>query len=150
MAGIFDIDLKGAADGIGSLLTTAREVITGKKILDPNKALELETQLIQAQGVVTTVLGKVDEMQAQINLADAQSNVWWRQWRSALGWACVLAVVYNFVAMPFIVMIFKLDMQKLDISELIMLLGGMLGLTAAKSFDRKTDALSVTQAVCKK
>jgi hypothetical protein len=60
-------------------------------------------------------------------------------WRPFIGWTCGVALAYNYVAMPFIVWVTKCFypeapvMPALDMTELMVLLGGMLGIAGLRS-----------------
>lgn len=56
-----------------------------------------------------------------------------------IGWTCGVALAYNYIAMPMIVWITKCfypeapQMPALDMTELMVLLGGMLGIAGLRS-----------------
>ena len=81
--------------------------------------------------------------QAEINLEEAKSEVWWKAgWRPFIGWVCGSALAYNYVLMPFIVWFAALvypaapPMPLLDMGALMTLLIGMLGVGAMRSYDK--------------
>jgi hypothetical protein len=83
-----------------------------------------------------------DKNQTAINVEEAKTGGMLNQWRPALGWVCVAGYAYYFVAMPLIIWVVTLikgtapAMIALDISELSILLLGMLGLGGMRSFDK--------------
>lgn len=91
---------------------------------------EIETSLALAQG------------QMKINEVEAAKGGILNQWRPALGWVCVASYAYNFVGMPLIVWLVTAwrgdapAMIALDTTELGVLLAGMLGIGAYRSYDK--------------
>lgn len=61
-------------------------------------------------------------------------------WRPFIGWVCGLALAFNYLVFPFINMYLiskkHIPMTPLDISELMPVLLGMLGLGAYRSFEK--------------
>ena len=80
--------------------------------------------------------------QLEINKAEAQSrNVFIAGWRPFIGWTCGVAMAYNYVVHP--IMIFTLAqldylvaIPALDLSEMMPVLMGMLGLGGLRSFEK--------------
>ena len=118
----------GLFQGIGSFAKDLREAITGKSILDPNQQAE--------------ILMKMSAIEA------ANARLFVSGWRPAVGWVCVLGLGYTFLLkplLPWIIAVGALIVGKqsivpalppVDIGELIILLGGMLGLGAMRSVDK--------------
>ncbi len=81
-------------EGIGDLFTSAREAITGKKILDPIEAAKIDLQFEQ--------LGlQIANGQISINQEEAKhSNVFVAGWRPFIGWVCGSALAFNFIIFP--------------------------------------------------
>ena len=81
--------------------------------------------------------------QMEINKADAQSPDLFRGgWRPAVGWTCVLGLVYTYVGrplLPWFAAVFQIDVPPLpaiDTAELMILLGGLLGLGGFRTVER--------------
>ena len=131
MAG-FNIDLSGLgqlATGIGSAAKDIRTAITGKAILDPTAQAELEEKL-------AAIDASVMNAQAAINQAEAASpNLFIAGWRPAIGWVCVIALAYNFLAEP-LMKTFGLNAPTIQMQDLIGLLVGMLGLAGARTVEK--------------
>ncbi len=80
--------------------------------------------------------------QLEVNKAEAQSrNVFIAGWRPFIGWTCGVAMAYNYVVHP--IMIFTLAqldylvaIPALDLSEMMPVLMGMLGLGGLRSFEK--------------
>lgn len=81
--------------------------------------------------------------QIEINKAEAASgSVFKGGWRPFIGWVCGIAFAYHFVLQPlllFIVATFGVTLPALpefDMSTLLPVLGGMLGLGSLRSFEK--------------
>ena len=81
--------------------------------------------------------------QIEINKAEAASgSVFKGGWRPFIGWVCGIAFAYHFVLQPlllFIVVTFGVTLPTLpefDMSTLLPVLGGMLGLGSLRSFEK--------------
>jgi hypothetical protein len=121
--------------------------ILDKVIPDPaerNRAklalLELNQrgQLANLDADVKLALG-----QMEVNKVEASSGSMFRGgWRPAVGWTCVLGLLYTYLlrpVLPWIVAVFGGEVPPLppiDTMELIVLLGGMLGLSGMRTAER--------------
>ena len=83
--------------------------------------------------------------QLEINKAEAASaSVFKGGWRPFIGWTCGFAFAYHFVMQPFLlfcVAMFGLDIPALpqfDMSSLMTVLMGMLGLGGLRTYEKKT------------
>ena len=83
--------------------------------------------------------------QLEINKAEAASaSVFKGGWRPFIGWTCGAAFAYHFVLQPvllFCVALFGLDIPALpqfDMSSLMTVLMGMLGLGGLRTYEKKT------------
>ena len=83
--------------------------------------------------------------QLEINKAEAASaSVFKGGWRPFIGWTCGAAFAYHFVLQPFLlfaVAVFGLDIPALpafDMSTLMTVLMGMLGLGGLRTYEKKT------------
>ena len=81
--------------------------------------------------------------QIEINKAEAASgSVFKGGWRPFIGWVCGIAFAYHFVFQPlliFIIATFGVTLPALpefDMSTLLPVLGGMLGLGGLRSFEK--------------
>ena len=123
-------------DGIGGLLTSAREAITGKKIADPIEIAKLDLQLAELNN-------KLVNGQLLINQEEAKhSNVFVAGWRPFIGWVCGSALAFNFIVTPMVLWICLLNSIEipkppvLDIDSLITILGGLLGLGTLRTYEK--------------
>tara|TARA_R100000995_G_scaffold84631_1_gene63996 strand:- start:489 stop:890 length:402 start_codon:yes stop_codon:yes gene_type:complete len=81
--------------------------------------------------------------QVQVNLAEAQSgSVFKGGWRPFVGWVCGIALLYHFILTPCIlfgVALLGIDIPPLpafDMSSLLTVLMGMLGLGGLRTFEK--------------
>ena len=129
---------------IGTLVNT----IVDKIFPDANKKLDVQEaknatiaaiQEMQISGELQQILG-----QLQINLAEAQShNIFIAGWRPFIGWVCGAAFAWSFVIGPMFywavsALGYKIAAAPtLDLSTMMPVLLGMLGLGAMRSYDKK-------------
>jgi hypothetical protein len=102
------------------------------------KMAELETS-----GALAAIAG-----QLAINQEEAKSTNWFiAGWRPAVGWVCVLAFAYSFVVLPFLqfgiytwgsIDLVKqfAQLPRLDLSAMMPLLLGMLGLGGMRTMEK--------------
>ena len=88
--------------------------------------------------------------QIAVNMEEARSeHLFVSGWRPAVGWVCVAAFAYTFVLMPFgsfVALVSGMDplildaLPDLDIGAMLPVLGGMLGLGAMRTYEKKNNA----------
>jgi Protein of unknown function (DUF3154). len=146
--------IKGAAEGLSSLVKDVGAVITGKVVLTPEQTAELQAQLIAADAAVQKAAADYDtlQMQGQVDLMklDAQSGDRFRSYgRPAAIWICVAGLAYSFLLQPLLpwtveticsvtgyVSIIK-PLPSLDGYTLLTMSGSLLGIGSMRSFDKK-------------
>lgn len=80
--------------------------------------------------------------QIEVNKEEAQhASMFVSGWRPAVGWVCVTGMAFNFVVVPlgnFACTLYGMDtlLPPLDISEMMPVLMGMLGLGAMRSYEK--------------
>lgn len=120
---------------IGDIISTVGGVID-KIIPDKGKAAEMKHEI--AMSLVTS-----DLAQMEVNKEEAShKSIFVAGWRPAVGWVCVIALFYNYIATPMLgawATIYHPDavIPQLDISELMTLLFGMLGMGTLRSYDKR-------------
>jgi hypothetical protein len=128
-------------DPITSVLNLGNTLID-RLIPDKTAAAQAKAQLVQMQ-----VQGELNQFHDQLTVdaAEAQNqSTFVAGWRPAVGWVCAFAFGYAFIFQPFIVLlvtVFHLELDKtqlptLDVSTMMPVLLGMLGLGAMRSFDK--------------
>ena len=83
------------------------------------------------------------QQQAKINLAEAESKSFWvAGWRPGVGWACAGAFGYNYILQPFLSFVVTISgthippLPHLDLSGMMPVLLGMLGLGGMRSYEK--------------
>ena len=107
----------------------------------PNKE-EKERAEREIAAKLTEHLAKIDLAQLEVNKAEAASrNIFVAGWRPFVGWTCGMALAYTYVVQP--ILIFGLahygywvDLPPLDMSTMMPVLLGMLGLGGLRSFEK--------------
>lgn len=145
--------IKGAAEGIGSLAKDLRTAITGQTPLDPNRQAELLLKLQEYEFAMQKISAEFDikqmEGQVALNLEEAKSESTFKSgWRPAVGWVCVLGLTYTFILKPLLPwtitcleMIWGIDaaipdLPEVPMGDLLILLGGLLGLGTMRTFEK--------------
>jgi len=101
--------------------------------------LAQDGDLAGLQAEVQLLLGQMD-----INKIEAASkSLFVSGWRPFIGWVCGFGIAWNFIFQPlisWIAFLFDVDLKgapQLDISDLMTLLLGMLGLAAQRTYEKK-------------
>ena len=120
---------------VGSLFTSAREAITGKKILDPTEIAKIDAQLAQLQNAIDTGQLKINEVEA------SNPHIFVAGWRPYVGWVGGMALAYNFILYPIFLWLNQLFWKvppppMLDTGVLFSLVSAMLGIGTMRSFDK--------------
>ena len=78
--------------------------------------------------------------QIKVNQAEAKGNWFQSSWRPLIGWICGISLGINYMVAP-IAMGFGVVIPQADMSVMMPLLFGMLGISGLRSFDKykKTD-----------
>lgn len=109
---------------------------------DKADAAKLKMFELQQQGAFQEVQNGFNLMleNIKVNANEAlHASIFVSGWRPFCGWVCGVALAYNYIAMPFIVWAAKCfypeapAMPALDMTELLVLLGGMLGIAGLRS-----------------
>lgn len=117
--------------GLGEAAELVNTVI-GK--IWPDKTEQEKAELAAA---VAVVQGQID-----INKAEAgSSSVFVAGWRPGLGWICVAACGWNWVGLPIakaalLIAGYTLDISPADLSEMLPILIGMLGLGSLRTAEK--------------
>jgi len=79
--------------------------------------------------------------QIEVNKAEAKGNWFQSSWRPLIGWICGLSLAINYMVSP-IMAGFGVVIPQADMTVMMPLLFGMLGISGLRSFDKykKTDS----------
>ena len=126
---------------ITSLLSTLVEPVTGlisEFVVDKDKAAEIAYRIstLAATQAHEQALG-----QLEVNKAEAATgSMFVGGWRPAVGWCCMTAMAVNFVITPIFGPLIEaytvVKMVPLDMSEMMPILLGLLGLGGMRSFEK--------------
>lgn len=123
---------------VGALIAPVTGLIS-EAIEDKDKAAQLafEISALAANQAHAEVLA-----QLAVNQAEASSgSMFVGGWRPAVGWVCVAAMALNFIVTPMFGPVIeaytKIVMAPLAMGEMMPILLGMLGLTAARTYEKQ-------------
>lgn len=133
--GIFDLFGKSTVSAIGKvaddLFTSDEERLKGE--LDLYKAESKRIEIEQSDRIAQIEVNKQEATHKSMFVAG---------WRPALGWICVFSLAYHFIIhdiISWIMNYYAPDIEPppdIDIGPLMVLLTGMLGLAANRSFEK--------------
>jgi len=119
---------------IGTIIDLIKGPID-KLIPDKNKAAEMKHDI--AMSLVNS-----DLAQMEINKQEAaHPSIFVAGWRPAVGWVCVAALAMNYLILPLgawaaAIWYPEIELPSLDMSELMTLLFGLLGMGTLRSYDK--------------
>lgn len=117
--------LKDLAPAIGNV---AQRFLDGKAT---SEELQAEAAKHELSAEVQLALAQV-----QLNTNEAKhSSIFVAGWRPMVGWICALAMGFNFLIVP-VLMAFGLNFIPLDLSVMMPVLLGMLGIGGLRSFEK--------------
>ena len=131
MMGLIDFEL----GDIGGLFTSAREAITGKKILDPNEIARLDYALSELEH-------KANQGQISVNKVEAaHKSLFVAGWRPFIGWVCGSALAYAYIGQPifeWIIVLNGLEVSapEIDTDTLYQLVIAMLGMATLRTYEK--------------
>jgi hypothetical protein len=112
--------------------------ILDKFVVDKDLKAKLQHEL-------KTELHRANLAQIEVNKMEAQSRHWFvASWRPCVGWICALALGYHFIISPIAVFSLSVaglsyDIPEFDMSSLMTILLGMLGLGGLRSYEKKNN-----------
>lgn len=122
-----------------SILPTVTNVIGRFLPEDKEKRAAAEREI---EKQLATHLAQIDIAQLEINKQEAaHRNIFVAGWRPFIGWSCGFAMAYAYIIQPITVFILAqtgnlVDLPTLDLSEMMPVLLGMLGLGGLRSFEK--------------
>lgn len=130
-----------AVDPVTALLDIGGKVID-RLWPDPTQAANAKLELIKLQqsGELQVIAGqlKINEVEA------GHPSVFVSGWRPAIGWVCGLACAWNWIGLPVVKMGLAiygkpLDLAPADLTEMLPILMGMLGLGGLRTIEKLSD-----------
>ena len=122
-----------------SILPTVTNVIGRFLPEDKEKRAAAEREI---EKQLATHLAKIDIAQLEISKQEAaHRSIFVAGWRPFIGWSCGFAMCYAYIIQPITVFILAqtgnlVDLPTLDLSEMMPVLLGMLGLGGLRSFEK--------------
>ena len=122
-----------------SILPTVTNVIGRFLPEDKEKRAAAEREI---EKQLATHLAQIDIAQLEINKQEAaHRNIFVAGWRPFIGWSCGFAMCYAYIIQPITVFILAqtgnlVNLPTLDLSEMMPVLLGMLGLGGLRSFEK--------------
>lgn len=124
---------------ISALLPTVTDVV-GRFLPEDKEARAEAEREIEKQLAVH--LAKIDLAQLDINKQEAaHRSTFVAGWRPFIGWSCGVALAWTYVATPILQFILAqtgnlIDLPALDMSQMMPVLMGILGLGGLRSFEK--------------
>lgn len=106
---------------------------------DKEKRAEAEREI---EAKLADSLAKLDLVQAETNKVEAgHRSLFVAGWRPAVGWTCTAALAYSYVLEPILTFGlaqagYLVDLPAVDISQMMPVLMGMLGLGGLRSWEK--------------
>jgi hypothetical protein len=100
---------------------------------------QLELLRMQQAGELATMQSDMQIQLAQIdvNKTEASSSSFFvAGWRPAVGWVCVLGLLYMYLVRPLVSIVTPVPAPAIDTSDLLLLLGGLLGFGGLRTFEK--------------
>lgn len=131
--------------GFGAVFDFANNVLT-RIVPDPKDRLNAQAELMKLQqnGELAQLAAETELAKGQqsINLEEAKSdNLFVSGWRPFIGWICGIAFLYHFILQPFMLFMYSLYGEKInlpvfDMNALFTVLMGMLGLGGLRTIEK--------------
>jgi hypothetical protein len=104
------------------------------------KLQELETQVelaklgIASKGLDIEAAGVNGQL--LINQKEAEGTWFQSSWRPCIGWVGAIALLNNYILIPYLSVLFNVDIPSIDIEGLYPLIFGLLGFGAFRSYEK--------------
>jgi len=127
---------------LASLIPTLLPAVTNviERFLPEDKEAQAKAKR-EIEQKLTDHLAQIDLAQIAVNREEAKGNWFQASWRPATGWCCVLALFWTYIGMPIAQFVLAhtghlIDLPSLDMSQMMPILLGLLGLGAYRSYER--------------
>lgn len=124
---------------VTALLPLLDKILPDEKAKDAAKLEALKMaqsgELAQLDAELKLALGQIE-----VNKVEAAQDNFRGGWRPACGWCCAIGLGYTYLAQPLLAWASSAHgwpaPPKIDVDQLMVLLGGMLGLGGMRTFER--------------
>lgn len=122
-----------------AVLPLVKDVVGSFLPEDPKKRAEAERKI---ESQLTEHLAKIDMAQLEVNKTEAaHRSVFIAGWRPFVGWACGVSLAWSYICQPILTFAlvqagYGVELPALDMSQMMPVLMGMLGLGGLRSFEK--------------
>lgn len=110
------------------------QTVVEKFVPDKDKANELAYEVA---AVAQNHAHEIATKQIEVNKEEAtHKSLFVAGWRPFIGWTCGVAMANNFIVMPYIAVLFSVNVPVLELAEMMPVLMGLLGLGAYRSYEK--------------
>ncbi len=125
--------------GLVSAVLPAVTDIVGRFLPEDKEERAKAERAIKAS--LTEHLAKVDLAQIDVNKLEAKGNWFQSSWRPLTGWTCAASLAWTYLLQPMASFVLAqtghlVDLPALDMSQMMPILLGMLGLGGLRSWER--------------
>jgi len=125
--------------GLVSAVLPAVTDIVGRFLPEDKEERAKAERAIKAS--LTEHLAKVDLAQIDVNKEEAKGNWFQSSWRPLTGWTCAASLAWTYLFQPMASFVLAqtghlVDLPALDMSQMMPILLGMLGLGSLRSWER--------------
>jgi len=125
--------------GLVSAVLPAVTDIVGRFLPEDKEERAKAERAIKAQ--LTAHLAQVDLAQIDVNKLEARGNWFQSSWRPLTGWTCAASLAWTYLLQPMASFVLAqtghlVDLPALDMSQMMPILLGMLGLGGLRSWER--------------
>jgi len=125
--------------GLVSAVLPAVTDIVGRFLPEDKEERAKAERAIKAS--LTEHLAKVDLAQIDVNKEEAKGNWFQSSWRPLTGWTCAASLAWTYLFQPMASFVLAqtghlVDLPALDMSQMMPILLGMLGLGGLRSWER--------------
>lgn len=126
---LVNVDIGSIASGLGTLAKDLREAITGKTVIDGEKAAELALKATEAENALILA-------QAEITKTEAGSARFWVAGaRPFIIWTGGAVIAYVYIISP-ILKSFGVNSPEMNLNELWPIITSVLGLGAYRTYEK--------------
>jgi len=115
-------------EGAGKAAVNIRSAITGD--IPPEKAAELEAAAMELEARLAEAAQKVNEAEAK------SGSLFIAGWRPAIGWICAIALLNNYVVVPYVTAFTTMKFPELDLQAILGLTISMLGMASLRTGEK--------------